>query len=219
MTSGHRQLVSIAYDAVLLEGLLALPPEPSGMVLFAHGSGSSRQSPRNNAVAAALRDVGLGTLLLDLLAEDEDHDTAARFNIALLVRRLGAAADWLADFHLTGHLPLGLFGASTGAAAALALAAERPDRVRAVVARGGRPDLAGPATLPAVRAPTLLLVGALDTEVLALNQNALEQLQCEKRLVVIPGASHLFEEAGGLETVSRLAAQWFARCLAMPGPG
>ena len=219
MTNGHRQLVSITHDTALLEGLLALPPDPVGMVLFAHGSGSSRQSPRNNAVAAALREVGLGTLLLDLLAEDENPDTAARFNIALLVRRLGAAADWLADFSLTRHLPLGLFGGSTGAAAALSLAAERPDRVRAVVARGGRPDLADPAVLPAVRAPTLLIVGALDTEVLALNHGALDQLQCEKRLVVIPDASHLFEEAGRLEMVAELAAQWLLRCLATPAPG
>jgi putative phosphoribosyl transferase len=213
MTSGHRQLVSMSTDGVRLEGLLALPPDPAGLVLFAHGSGSSRLSPRNNALAAALRDGGLGTLLMDLLAESENDDTAARFNIAQLVRRLGAAADWLADFSLTHHLPLGVFGASTGAAAAFALAAERPDLVRAVVARGGRPDLAGAAVLPAVRAPSLLIVGGLDTEVLALNAGALERLRCEKRLEVVPGASHLFEEAGRLEIVSSLAAQWFGRYL------
>lgn len=213
MNNGHRQLVGITYEGVRLEGLLAMPPQASGMVLFAHGSGSSRHSPRNNAVAGALRAAGFGTLLMDLLAEHEDHDTAARFHIAMLVRRLGAAADWLADFSRSHHLPLGVFGASTGAAAAFALAAERPDRVRAVVSRGGRPDLAGAGVLPAVRAPSLLIVGALDTDVLAYNRDALAQLQCEKQLALIPGASHLFAEAGRLELVAGLATRWFERHL------
>lgn len=212
--SAHRQLVNIAVDDILLEGLLALPPAPTGMVLFAHGSGSSRHSPRNNFVAQELRKVGLATLLMDLLGTDEDHDTATRFDIALLARRLEAVADWLADHRDTRSLPLGLFGASTGAAAALALAAARPNSVHAVVSRGGRPDLAGPDILAAVRAPTLLIVGALDTEVAILNQRALEQLAGEKRIEIVPGATHLFEEAGRLEVVAALAARWFARYLA-----
>jgi putative phosphoribosyl transferase len=212
--SAHRQLVNIAVDDIRLEGLLALPPAPIGMVLFAHGSGSSRHSPRNNFVAQELRKVGLATLLMDLLGTDEDHDTATRFDIALLARRLEAVADWLADHRDTRSLPLGLFGASTGAAAALALAAARPNSVRAVVSRGGRPDLAGPEILAAVRAPTLFIVGALDTEVAILNNRALEQLAGEKRMEIIPGATHLFEEAGRLEVVAALAARWFARYLA-----
>jgi len=211
--SAHRQLVNIAVDDILLEGLLALPPAPIGMVLFAHGSGSSRHSPRNNFVAQELRKVGLATLLMDLLGTDEDHDTATRFDIALLERRLGAVADWLADHRDTRSLPLGLFGASTGAAAALALAAVRPDSVGAVVSRGGRPDLAGTDILAAVRAPTLLIVGALDTEVVILNQRALECLAGDKHMEIVPGATHLFEEPGRLEVVAALAARWFARYL------
>ncbi|SHG66490.1 dienelactone hydrolase family protein [Massilia sp. CF038] len=214
MTSGHRQLLTLSVDSVVLEGVLALPPAPRGMVLFAHGSGSSRLSPRNNAVAAHLREAGMGTLLMDLLGEHEQPDTAARFNIALLARRLGVAADWLADHSATHHLPLGLFGASTGAAAALSLAAERAALVRAVVSRGGRPELADGAVLPAVRAPTLLIVGALDAEVAALNRRALALLQCEKRLDIVPAATHLFEEAGALQTVAQLAAGWFSQHLA-----
>ncbi len=210
----HRELVTIGIDAVSVEGLLALPPDPAGMVLFAHGSGSSRHSPRNNFVASELRKAGLGTLLMDLLSEDEDHDTAMHFDIPLLGRRLAATADWLAEYPATRTLPLGLFGASTGAAAALALAAARPDGVAAVVARGGRPDLAGPAALAAVRAPTLLLVGALDTEVIALNQQAQAHLNCVRHLEIIPGASHLFEEPGRLEIVAHHALDWFERYLA-----
>ncbi|HEY0063342.1 MAG TPA: alpha/beta family hydrolase [Telluria sp.] len=216
MTSGHRQLVNLSVDSIVLEGLLALPADPVGMVLFAHGSGSSRLSPRNNYVAAQLRQAGLGTLLMDLLTEAENPDTAARFNISLLARRLAVAADWLADNRATHHLPLGVFGASTGAAAALALAAQRPDLVRAVVSRGGRPELAGAGVLAAVRAPTLLIVGGLDLEVAALNQRALAQLAGEKQLEVVPGATHLFEEAGRLQAAANLAAAWFGQYL--PGP-
>jgi putative phosphoribosyl transferase len=212
--SGHRQLVTIAVDGIRLEGMLALPAQPVGMVLFAHGSGSSRLSPRNNFVAQELRKVGLATLLMDLLGADEDHDTATRFDIALLAKRLAAVADWLAEHRDTRSLPLGVFGASTGAAAALALAASRPETVRAVVSRGGRPDLADAHILSAVRAPTLLIVGALDTEVVVLNQRALEKLAGEKQLDIVPGATHLFEEAGCLEVVAGLAARWFARYLA-----
>jgi putative phosphoribosyl transferase len=194
--------------------LLALPAEPVGMVLFAHGSAGSRHSPRNTFVAAQLRKAGLGTLLMDLLSEDEDHDTAKHFDLALLGKRLEAAADWVAEFAPTRSLKLGLFGASTGAAAALALAAARPDAIAAVVARGGRPDLAEPAVLAAVRAPTLLLVGALDKEVIGLNQAACASLACEKKLEIIPGASHLFEEPGRIDIVASHAVGWFERHLA-----
>ena len=212
--TAHRQLVSIAIDGVLVEGTLALPVAPSGMVLFAHGSGSSRHSPRNNAVASEMRKVGLGTLLMDLLGPSEADDTAARFDIALLVRRLGAALDWLAENAATRAMPVGVFGASTGAAAALAVAAARPQSVAAVVSRGGRPDLAGAQVLAGVRAPTLLIAGSLDTEVILMNHAAYAQLQCEKRIEIVEGATHLFEEPGCLDVVAALAAQWFTRSLA-----
>ena len=211
--TAHRQLVSIAVDGVVVEGTLALPVSPSGMVLFAHGSGSSRLSPRNNAVAAELRKAGLGTLLMDLLSESEDPDTRRRFDIAMLARRLGAATDWLADYPATRSVPIGLFGASTGAAAALALAAQRPEAVAAVVSRGGRPELAGRDILAAVRAPTLLIVGSLDTEVVHLNTDAHAHMTCEKRIDIVEGATHLFEEPGRLDVVAQLAAQWFTRWL------
>lgn len=211
--TAHRQLVSIAVDGVVVEGTLALPVSPSGMVLFAHGSGSSRQSPRNNAVAAELRKAGLGTLLMDLLSEGEDPDTGRRFDITMLARRLAAAADWLADNPATRSAPIGLFGASTGAAAALALAAQRPDAVAAVVSRGGRPELAGGEILAAVRSPTLLIVGSLDTEVVQLNTEAAAQMVCEKRIEIVEGATHLFEEPGCLDIVAQLAARWFTRWL------
>lgn len=211
--TAHRQLVTLSMDGIAVEGTLALPPAPVGMVLFAHGSGSSRHSPRNNVVASELRKAGMGTLLMDLLGSGEEHDTARRFDIALLVRRLGAAADWLADNPATRSIPLGLFGASTGAAAAFALAAQRPQHIGAVVSRGGRPDLAGDEVLQAVRAPSLLIVGGLDTEVIHLNNMAFTQLRCEKRIEIVPGATHLFEEAGRLDMVASLAAGWFVHCL------
>lgn len=214
--TAYRQLVNLRIDGVEVEGTLALPPAPSGMVLFAHGSGSSRHSPRNNAVASVLRQAGFGTLLMDLLGIAEEPDTACRFDIALLVRRLGAAADWLAADPSTRALPAGLFGASTGAAAALALAAQRPGAFGAVVSRGGRPDLAGNAVLQAVRAPTLLIVGGLDNDVARLNRLALAELRCDKQLEIVPGATHLFEEPGRLDIVASLAARWFTRYL---GPG
>ncbi len=186
------------------------------MVVFAHGSGSSRFSPRNRQVAVALNHAGLGTLLLDLLTEEEgqaDRRTGRyRFDIDLLSRRLVTAVDWL-ESNPAAPRPVGLFGASTGAAAALVAAAERPDRVRAVVSRGGRPDLADP-SLPDVRSPTLLVVGGADTEVLDLNRQALARLDCTKRLVVVPGATHLFEEPGALDRVAELAAEWFSINLA-----
>jgi len=210
---GHHELVTIGAGATHVEGMLSLPAQPAGLVLFAHGSGSSRHSPRNKLVAGELRKAGFGTLLMDLLSVAEEHDTALRFDIALLTRRLAAAADWVAEYAATRALPLGLFGASTGAAAALGLAAQRPDAVRAVVSRGGRPDLARAATLAAVHAPTLLIVGGLDTEVIGLNQAARAHLTCPSQLEVVPGASHLFEEPGRIDIVARLARDWFARYL------
>jgi dienelactone hydrolase len=201
-------------DAELV-GDLVLPEHAAGLVLFAHGSGSSRHSPRNRLVADTLNEAGLGTLLLDLLTPDEEHADRLtghlRFAIDLLARRLLAAIAWLRAGPAQS-LPIGLFGASTGAAAALVAAAERPEDVAAVVSRGGRPDLAGPA-LARVRAPTLLIVGGADEVVLDLNRRALELLPAESRLVVVPGATHLFEEPGALEQVAKLAADWFARYL------
>ena len=208
--------VSVPVADAVLDGGFVLPEEPRGVVLFAHGSGSSRHSPRNRRVAATLNEAGFGTLLLDLLtAAEEDADRATgqhRFDIDLLARRLVAAIDWLRG-ERDLSLPIGLFGASTGAAAALVAAAQRPDDVDAIVSRGGRPDLAGTA-LGSVRAPTLLIVGGADVQVLELNRRALQLLQAPmKRLVIVPGASHLFEEPGALDEVARLAAEWFARHL------
>jgi putative phosphoribosyl transferase len=208
--------VSVPAGDVRLAGDLAVPAGARGVVLFAHGSGSGRHSPRNRQVAAALGRAGLATLLLDLLTEQEevvDRDRAElRFDIALLTGRLVAAIDWLAEEPRTRALPIGLFGASTGAAAALVAAAERPLQVAAVVSRGGRPDLAGPA-LGLVRAPTLLIVGGRDRVVLELNRSAAEQLSAEHRLEIVPDATHLFEEPGALERVAALAADWFLRWL------
>ena len=202
--------VLISADAARLPGTLAWPRQPSGMVLFVHGSGSGRLSPRNAAVAQQLRVAGLGTLLFDLLTEVEAADRRNVFDIDLLSERLLAATMWLTRQPETAGLPLSYFGASTGAAAALKAAAASPIDIAAVVSRGGRPDLAGEA-LRLVRAPTLLLVGSRDPEVLGLNQMALAQLTCFARLVVIPGASHLFEEPGTLEEAGKLAAAWFVR--------
>lgn len=205
-----------AGDAVL-DGDLALPSDPVGVVAFAHGSGSSRHSPRNRRVAEELRAGGLGTLLLDLLTPGEEHADRAtghlRFDVGLLAARLGAALEWLAGDPRTADLPVGCFGASTGAAAALLAAAQRPERVRAVVSRGGRPDLAGDA-LPGVRTPTLLIVGGADPPVLALNEQARARMTAPTHLEVVPGAGHLFEEPGALERVAELARDWFARHLA-----
>lgn len=192
-----------------LAGTLELPPSPRGLVLFAHGSGSSRLSPRNSYVAGELRRAGLGTLLLDLLSRDEEGDDRHRFDIALLSTRLGEAVHWLAQQPQTAGFALGLFGTSTGAAAALRLAAGRPEQIAAVVSRGGRPDLAGDDELARVRAPTLLIVGSEDHPVVELNRQALRDLTCEKELVVVRGATHLFEEPGALPEVARLAARWF----------
>jgi putative phosphoribosyl transferase len=194
-----------------------VPEDARGVVLFAHGSGSSRLSPRNRYVAQVLREGGLATLLIDLLTPEEEAIDARtdqlRFDIGLLAGRLAGAADWLAQRPETRQLRVGYFGASTGGGAALVAAAERPDLVAAVVSRGGRPDLAGPA-LPRVRAPTLLIVGGQDYPVIELNREALGQLRAEQRLEILPGATHLFEEPGALEEVARLARDWFRRHLA-----
>src|SRR5258707_7550184 len=215
-TVHSERAVEIPAEGVRLPGDLTIPPDASGIVVFAHGSGSGRFSPRNRAVAGMLVDAGLATLLMDLLtAAEEAHDLRTghvRFDVGLLGRRVIAAIDWLATDAAAGQLPVGCFGASTGAAAALIAAAERPQRVGAVVSRGGRPDLAGEA-LPRVTAPTLFVVGGLDTQVIVLNRQAYDQMQCEKQLRIIPGASHLFEEPGTLEEVARLAAKWFQQHL------
>jgi pimeloyl-ACP methyl ester carboxylesterase len=195
-----------------LDGLLSVPAAAQSVVAFAHGSGSSRLSPRNNQVAAALRDAGLATLLFDLLLPAEAANRSNVFDIDLLAGRLLAATAWLREQDETRRLGLGYFGASTGAAAALVAAGRAEASVGAVVARGGRPDLAG-AAFAGVRAPTLLIVGGDDRAVLDLNRAALEQLQCEKRLEIVPRAGHLFEEAGALETVIELARAWFVRHL------
>ena len=205
------QLVTITGDSVLLEGMLGVPSDAPGVVLFAHGSGSSRRSPRNNFVADVLRRAGLATLLMDLLTEEEDRDYEMRFDIDLLTRRLVAATRWIGTEPRTSGLAIGYFGASTGAAAALNAAARLGEGIGAVVSRGGRPDLAD--ALDQVRAPTLLIVGGLDTEVIALNRQAYAQLRAEKELTIVPGATHLFEEPGTLEQVADLAARWFTRRL------
>jgi dienelactone hydrolase len=212
----EERLIRIAAGSVTLEGNLNLPERTRAVVLFAHGSGSSRHSSRNRYVARVLNKANLATLLIDLLTpheEEIDLNTGhLRFDISRLAERLVAATDWLTQYPDTRHLPLGYFGASTGAAAALVAAAERPDVVGAVVSRGGRPDLAGSA-LAQVRAPTLLIVGGNDIQVIELNRVALTQLRCEKQLVLVPGATHLFEEPGALDEVARLARDWFHRHL------
>jgi len=213
--------VTIPAGEQSLQATLEVPPGARGIVLFAHGSGSSRMSPRNRHVAQALRDAGLATLLLDLLTAPEEVDDQLsgrlRFDIGLLARRLAAATAFVLRAEPTRSLEVGYFGASTGAAAALVAAAEMPGEVAAVVSRGGRPDLAGGSALRRVRAPTLLVVGGNDREVLDLNRAALEELRCEKQLAIVPGASHLFEETGALDVVADLAAGWFGRHLAPGG--
>jgi dienelactone hydrolase len=214
--TAEEQLVRVPAGSVTLEGNLTLPEGSRAVVLFALGSGSSRHSPRNRYVARLLNEAKLSTLLIDLLTLDEeviDARTAQlRFDIGLLAERLVAATNWLTQFPDTKHLRIGYFGASTGAAAALAAAALRKDVVGAVVSRGGRPDLAG-AALMLVQAPTLLIVGENDGQVIRLNREALAQLRCEKQLMIVPGATHLFEEPGALDVVARLACDWFERHL------
>jgi len=215
--------VTVPAGQVELEGNLSVPNGARGVVLFAHGSGSGRHSPRNRYVAGALREAGLATLLIDLLTPDEEEADLRtghlRFDIGLLAQRLAGATDWLMENPDTRNVRIGYFGASTGAGAALVAAAERPEVVGAVVSRGGRPDLAGDA-LYRVKAPTLLIVGGDDVPVIRMNREALEKLRVEKGLEIVPGATHLFEEPGALEEVARLAASWFARYLnRTPGAG
>ncbi len=205
--------VHIPANAVKLDGELMLPPSATGVVLFAHGSGSSRFSPRNTFVAEVLQQRSIGTLLFDLLTRAEDRDYATRFDIDLLTQRLLAATAWLQANPQTQTLRVGYFGASTGAAAALQAAAEMGNNISAVVSRGGRPDLAGETALSQVTAPTLLIVGSADCGVIELNQQAYALLRCEKKLTLIPGATHLFEEPGTLEHAADSAANWFTQHL------
>jgi len=211
--------VMVSLGDAALAGSLTVPARAPGIVVFAHGSGSSRFSPRNRAVATTLSEAGLATLLFDLLTADENEidlrTRELRFDIDLLTERLVGAIDWLGGRAELADLPAGLFGASTGAAAALRAAAARPKAVGAVVSRGGRPDLAG-AALPRVEAPTLLIVGGDDGPVITMNQEAAAQMHCEHRLHIVPGATHLFEEPGKLEQVATLACEWFLRHLHRP---
>lgn len=213
--------VQIPVGQILLDGDLALPPQPGGVCLFAHGSGSSRHSPRNRYVAGTLQQAGVATLLMDLLTDEEEQldvrTRELRFDIALLGERLVAATDWLAQQDETAGLPIGTFGASTGAAAALIAAAERPDAVAAVVSRGGRPDLAADA-LARVAAPTLLIVGGNDPQVIDLNEQARRRMSAPTQLEIVEGATHLFEEPGALEQVADLAARWLTTHLGAKPP-
>ncbi|RRQ23455.1 alpha/beta hydrolase [Guyparkeria sp. SCN-R1] len=212
MNADTEQNVEMRLGGAIHEGILGLPAKPRGLVLFAHGSGSSRHSSRNQFVARQLREVGLATLLFDLLSESEDEVYENRFDIDRLADRLAQASAWVAEQPELAELPQGYFGASTGAAAALKAAAQLPDSIRAVVSRGGRPDLAGEA-LPRVVAPTLLIVGGADTQVIELNQMARDRMQATTELAIVPGATHLFEEPGTLFQAARLAAEWFTRWL------
>jgi putative phosphoribosyl transferase len=211
------QFVSIPAAGAIVQGILGLPTGARGVVLFAHGSGSGRHSPRNNFVARVLQKAGLATLLLDLLEEREATDRRNVFDIDLLADRVLTATQWLRETPETRPLRVGYFGASTGAGAALQAAARLPSAVDAVVSRGGRPDMAAD-YLPRVQAPTLLIVGGYDVPVIEMNQEALLRLRCVKELVIVPGATHLFEEAGTLEEVARLACNWFQRYLGAEQP-
>jgi putative phosphoribosyl transferase len=211
-TNHSEQLVHLPIDSIKLEGSLALPSQSPGLVVFAHGSGSSRFSPRNNFVAQVLREAGIGTLLMDLLTEEEDAIYQTRFNIHLLTERLLLATKWLQEQQRTKKLVIGYFGASTGAAAALQAASVVGSKIRAVVSRGGRPDLAEEA-LTRVQSPTLLIVGGNDDIVIKLNREAYARLKGKKQIVIVPGATHLFEEPGTLEEVARLATDWFKQYL------
>lgn len=217
--TGLSRDVLIPSDSAMLEGRLEVPAGATGIVLFAHGSGSSRYSPRNQFVARVIREAGLGTLLFDLLTQEEevvDRQTRhLRFDIGLLASRLIDATNWIERESEAGRLRAGYFGSSTGGSAALVAAAEVGERIGAIVSRGGRPDLAG-AALSLVKSPTLLIVGGLDEVVIELNKEAHARLQCVKELKIVPGASHLFEEPGKLEEVARLAAEWFQTYLQRP---
>ncbi len=207
--AGVRRIVRIPAGGAELEGALEIPPQPSGVVIFAHGSGSSRMSPRNRFVANALRRWGFATLLFDLLTEAEDARRDARFDVALLDTRLRAAVGWARSQRVLARLPIGLFGASTGAAAAIETAASGVAPIAAVVCRGGRPDLASDGALARLSVPTLLVVGGGDDAVIALNESAWKRMRCPKALRIVPHATHLFEEPGALESVASVAAAWF----------
>ncbi len=214
--NSSEKLVVVTTDSVRLEGNLVVPPTAQGIVIFVHGSGSSRHSPRNRYVAKVMQQAGLATLLFDLLTSEEERidqrTRHLRFDIGLLASRLIDTTNWLTQYPDTRNLKVGYFGASTGASAALIAAADKPQAVSAIVSRGGRPDLAGTA-LTRVQAPTLLIVGGHDVPVIAMNQEAMTQLRSEKQLQIVPKATHLFEEPGALEEVARLATQWFQRYL------
>lgn len=212
MTTTREHNVQIGTGKLVLDGILGLPPDRRGVVVFAHGSGSGRLSPRNNFVARRLQRDGLATLLLDLLTDEEADDRRKVFDMNLLAERLVLAKDWVEAEPQLQHLSIGYFGASTGAGAALQAAAREPSTVKAVVSRGGRPDLAEP-YLPSVTAPTLLIVGGRDEPVIEMNQAAYDLLTCEKKLIIVPGATHLFEEPGTLEQVAEHAGRWFLRHL------
>ncbi|MFN7991556.1 MAG: alpha/beta family hydrolase [Candidatus Micrarchaeia archaeon] len=205
-------IVRIPLGSMMLEGILTIPARAKGLVIFAHGSGSSRKSPRNNYVARELRSKGIGTLLFDLLSEEEDYVYENRFNIPLLAERLVSATRWLIAQPEAKNLAIGYFGSSTGSAAALIAASELGSMIRAVVSRGGRPDMAM-SVLGRIKAPTLLIVGGNDGVVIELNKHAYYNLKCEKEMEIIPGATHLFEEPGTLEEVAQLAARWFRKNL------
>ena len=204
--------VQINIDSQVLDGNLTISPTSTAVVLFAHGSGSSRHSPRNRFVAQYLNQAGLATLLMDLLTAEEEsidmYNARLRFDIAMLAERVVSATDWLSALDTSEELNIGYFGASTGAAAALVAAVERPELVKAIVSRGGRPDLAGP-VLNRVQAPTLLIVGGNDEPVISMNKDALDQMNAVKEMKIVPGATHLFEEPGTLEEVARMATEWF----------
>lgn len=213
MASKISTLERIPVGPMHVEGMLELPANVQSIVLFAHGSGSSRHSKRNNYVAKVLQNSGIGTLLMDLLTPEEDADYPKRFDIPLLTHRLLAATSWVKNDPRTNHLPIGYFGASTGAAAALQAAALYGEEIGAVVSRGGRPDIAGISSLEKVKSPTLLIVGGWDEEVITLNRDAYEHMRCNKEILIIPGATHLFMEPGALEEVANQAAAWFGKYL------
>jgi len=213
LTDKVSTLESIPAGPMHVEGMLELPANVQSIVLFAHGSGSSRHSKRNTYVARVLQQKGIGTLLMDLLTPEEDSYYPNRFDIPLLTHRLLAATAWIKSDPRTSHLPIGYFGASTGAAAALQAAASYGDEIGAVVSRGGRPDIAGISALESVKSPTLLIVGGFDDEVIKLNQDAYSFMRCTKELVIIPSATHLFTEPGTLEEAARQAAVWFGKYL------
>ena len=216
-----RAEVRIPAGAATLYGNIAVPPDAAGIVLFVHGSGSSRHSPRNRFVARTLNDAGLATLLFDLLTPEEEAEDVRtahlRFDIGLLAERLGLATDWISQEQAVRKLQIGYFGSSTGGGAALVAAAERPESANAIVSRGGRPDLAGTA-LPKVRAATLLIVGGADEVVIEMNRTAMARMRCEVKLELVPDATHLFEEPGALEQVAHLASEWFRRYLHPAAP-